>query len=135
MSMQIIILKGTTFRGTKYYEDTRMDVSEDYAKQMLRHGVAVAPDKPSAIADRFVEVLRSWLAPEEFAEMKRRNESEPEYADGRACASQDFCDANMAMQEAFESVMGRICDGDNEVDCMVWNTAWELARMRALGDQ
>jgi hypothetical protein len=132
--MQIAILKGTTFRGTKYYEDTRMDVSEDYAKQMLRHGVAKAPDKPSLIAERFAEVLRNWLSAEEWEQMKVRNQFDSRYSGG-ACASHDFCDANMAMQEAFESVMEHICDGDNEVDCVIWNTAWELARMRALGDQ
>ena len=50
----------------------------------------------AALAESFGEILRQWLTPDEFAEMKHRNESDPAYA-GKACASHDFCDANMAM--------------------------------------
>jgi len=83
------------------------------------------------IADRFAEVLRAWLTPQEFAEMKRLNET-PEYQSG-ICASHNYCDANMAMCEAFESVMEYPPDGSNEAHAAIWNAAWDLARKRHLG--
>lgn len=88
----------------------------------------------TAIAEAFAEVMRQWLSKDEFAEMKRRNESDPTYS-GKVCASHDFCDANMAMWPAFQQVMGHKVDGDNEADCAIWNEAWDLARKLYLGHQ
>lgn len=86
------------------------------------------------IATKFVATLREWLTAEEFAEMKVLNETDPTYK-GDCCASHDFCDANVAMADAFAEVMGHQVDGDNEADCKVWNDAWELARAQELGTQ
>lgn len=88
------------------------------------------------IADKFAEVLKEWLTVEEFAEMKRLNET-PEYAVS-VCASQDYCDANMAMHEAIIAITGQepMTAGEGpevEEACRVWNAAWELARERHLG--
>jgi hypothetical protein len=94
----------------------------------------------TAIAEAFGEVMRQWLTPAEFTEMKRRNETEAAYAGG-ACASHDFCDANMAMAEAFDHVMGRQPTSDegdvaqSEADCALWNDAWNLSRKLYLGTQ
>lgn len=83
------------------------------------------------IADRFAEVLRSWLTPDEFAEMKRLNET-PEYADG-CCASHNYCDANMAMDEAWHAIKGSAINADDETQAALWNQSWELARALHLG--
>lgn len=93
-----------------------------------------------AIAEAFAEVLRQWLSKNEFEAMKRVNETDPSYADGGACASQDYCDANMAMDAAFQKVLGRepnvVGEGADVVaDCAIWNEAWELARKLYLGSQ
>lgn len=88
----------------------------------------------AALAESFGETLRQWLTPDEFAEMKHRNESDPAYAD-KACASHDFCDANMAMAAAFHSCLGREPDVAGERDAGLWNAAWELARKHHLGMQ
>jgi hypothetical protein len=90
-----------------------------------------------AIAQRFADVLINWLSPAEFMEMRRRNRDDVTYANG-ACASHDFCDANMAMMEAFESVTGHnmipLDDGEiSEEDCAIWNDAWNLARKLYIG--
>jgi len=78
----------------------------------------------TAIAEAFAEVMRQWLSREEFAEMKRRNaQNHP-----LICASHDFCDANMAMWEAFKGVRSRDIDGDSEADTALWNDAWALAK-------
>jgi hypothetical protein len=92
------------------------------------------------IAEAFGEVMRQWLTPAEFAEMKRRNETEAAYAEG-ACASHDYCDANMAMMEAFDQIMGRLLTVESddmaqaEADCAIWNDAWNLSRKLYLGAQ
>lgn len=85
------------------------------------------------LADEFASVLRKWLTDGEFAEMKRRNEADPAYAAG-ACASHDFCDANMAMEAAWRRVLGREVDAGSAADATLWNEAWELARSRHIGD-
>ena len=66
--------------------------------------------------------------------MKRLNETDPDYADG-ACASHDFCDANMAMAPAFTQVMGREPDVSSEEDAAIWSDAWELAAKLYIGHQ
>jgi hypothetical protein len=99
------------------------------------------------IAERFVANLRESLEPDDFEEMQLRNVDVP---DG-ICASHDFCDANMPMGDAFESVMGfepltfgaQVVDGEkvflseleqtpdvdalNEFQCALWSRAWALA--------
>jgi hypothetical protein len=86
------------------------------------------------LADRFAAVLKEWLTPQEFAEMKRRNETDPTYADS-ACASHDFCDANMAMDVAWREIIGGSIDADKEEQAALWNAAWADARQRHIGHQ
>lgn len=95
-------------------------------------------EQVTAIAEAFGEVMRQWLSPAEFAEMKALNET-PAFADG-CCASHNYCDANMAMDAAFQQALGRspIMGEDedpvgSEADCKIWNEAWELARKLYLG--
>ena len=48
------------------------------------------------------------------------------------CASHDFIDSNVTMQEAWQSIPDL---GDNEVDCEycaeIWNNAWQLAKRKS----
>ena len=81
------------------------------------------------LAAEFVAVLTEWLTPAEFAEMQRRNVTAGE----GVCASHDFCDANMAMDEAFTHALGRkpdVMDSDDGAegrDVALWNAAWAAA--------
>lgn len=83
-----------------------------------------------AIAQTFADNLRSDLSPEQWEAMRARNASS-EYGKG-VCASHDFCDANMPMQDAWESVMWRQFLPDDappsDADCALWNEAWTIAR-------
>lgn len=36
----VVILAGQTFRGVTYYEETRFDVSPEYAKHLVSSGIA-----------------------------------------------------------------------------------------------
>ena len=97
------------------------------------------------IADAFANIIRDWLTAAEWAEMQARNVDD---SDG-VCASHDFCDANMAMAEAFETVTGRepafgydtLADGSPvdpaaatqaDADCALWSAAWIIAKLRHL---
>jgi len=47
------------------------------------------------------------------------------------CATHDFCDPNMLMEEAFIQILGRephISAGPDAPDSRLWNTAWGIAR-------
>jgi hypothetical protein len=89
---------------------------------------------PTTLGDRFAATLKEWLTPEEFAEMKRRNETDPTYAN-LSCASHDFCDANMAMDSAWRDLIGTEINADDEEQAALWNAAWEIARRRHIGHQ
>lgn len=63
---------------------------------------------PIDTARAFDRILRTHIAPHEYAEAVRMNAEDPAYsADSGCCASHDFCDANMTMLEAFASVTGK----------------------------
>ena len=82
-----------------------------------------------AVSDQFVVMLNEWLTPHEMEEIRRRNAT-PEYEN--ACASHDFCDANMAMVQAFEDFGISMPYEDGGKTIELWNAAWEIARGGAL---
>ena len=99
-----------------------------YATQIVREPQALPDNAAEQIAHRFVIVLMNWLDPAEWDEMRKLNAVQ---ADPKICHSHDYCDANMAMAEAFESVVGRVPSGE-DADNSLWNAAWEIA-MPSLG--
>lgn len=100
--------------------------------ELLKLAVTKNTNPPIAqLATAFVGVLHDWLTDEEFEEVRRRNREG--YEDSAyACASHDFCDANLAMEEAWLKVLGRSPDLDDQDDTKTWNAAWELAHQRSL---
>jgi len=94
-------------------------------------------DYAPEIGKRFVTVLEEWLTPAEFEQVRTLNDSrEP-----GVCHSHDFCDANMAMDEAFIDVLGRhpttlpeVTDQDyadallaEMYDANLWTRSWDWA--------
>jgi hypothetical protein len=77
------------------------------------------------LARQFADVLQEWLTPAEFEEMQRRNKMRMHE---NACASHDFCDANMAMEDAFRRTFGREPNLQDDTDIDVWNNAWDAAK-------
>lgn len=105
-------------------EDSWIDVfaSDDWQEILDRVQV-------ERIAGRFADILESWLSPVQWFTTLDRNCSVP----AGVCASHDFCDANMAMQEAWEEITGReipFADdgGMTQADCDLWGAAWEAAK-------
>ena len=81
------------------------------------------------LAREFHAIIREIL-PEHLEEIDRSN-LEAEHT----CATQDFCDANVYMDEAFVAVMERehamfvsdASETDKEKDDALWDTAWGMA--------
>ena len=81
-----------------------------------------------ALAKAFDVQLRLDIGAFNYAEVRRRN-LRPDYA--CACASHDFCDANMTMLDAYQRVTGwefPECDEQAESDMDTWNRAWQAWR-------
>jgi hypothetical protein len=76
------------------------------------------------LARKFIALLRQEVGTEGLAEIARINRDPPR----SVCASHDFLDANMVMQEAFEDVVGRSPDSDSEEDAKLWTDAWAQAK-------
>lgn len=78
------------------------------------------------LARQFCRVLRDTLSPTQMAEAVRRNAAE---TDPTICHSHDFCDANMAMAEAWESLSAVPCGADcPDAVNAIWNAAWDMAK-------
>ena len=89
------------------------------------------------LGEAFCNVLSKWLTPEQIVEAAARNAQE---SDEIICHSHDFCDANMAMWEAWQQAFGSEplmvgTDGtpeeqaEEEQQRSLWNMAWELAKV------
>ena len=84
------------------------------------------------IADQFVAVLQKVLSPEYLAEIDRRNK----IYDPTSCATHDFCDANVYMEQAFKDVGVETFEGEHMPDSVVelWNEAWGIAKARGFSN-
>lgn len=76
------------------------------------------------IGAEFVRLLKIDLSPAEVMAVQEINATL--YADlPNVCASHNFCDANMPMLEAFQTVTGRTPETDQDFD--LWGAAWQRA--------
>ena len=87
-----------------------------------------SPEMVEAIARAFSRHLYEQLPGAQLREVVRRNREDPRYQGTGACASHDFCDANMVMDQAFREVVGHSIDVNDERGVRIWNAAWEVAR-------
>jgi hypothetical protein len=91
-----------------------------------------------ALAREFSNVLRRWLSEREMVEVVERNERTGHKYGRSVCHSHDFCDANMAMAEAFANLGFKSCADIAEDDeregpewtaaADLWNEAWTMAK-------
>lgn len=88
----------------------------------------ISGDKEGVIqlAKMFASVLKEWLSPEQFNLVINLNKTEV-YSDD-ICASHEFCDANMAMFEAFSRLFKREIVVHSDDDTNLWNSAWATAK-------
>jgi hypothetical protein len=83
------------------------------------------------LGEAFADGLANTLTHNDWCEMVALNQT-PTYADG-ACASHNYCDANIVMLDAWHLMFDRPIDADIEAEAKLWNAAWEVARERHLG--
>lgn len=87
--------------------------------------------EPTKVAVAFCRLLRIDLTAAEMAEVVSRNEAHDLKGDTNICASHDFCDANMVMDEAMRSSGVNMEWGEEgmpEEISTLWNAAWSLAK-------
>jgi hypothetical protein len=83
------------------------------------------------LPQEFSRILQEWFMPALLKQAVARNET-AEYK--RVCATRDFCDANLAMEEAFENldlkgISDFETDSPERVATMdLWNKAWDYAK-------
>lgn len=75
------------------------------------------------IARAFCRILHTWLTPCQMQQVVLRNRTRPE----GVCHSHDFCDPNVAMDDAFKKVRGRRMNAQRDSDLNLWIAAWDLA--------
>jgi len=88
---------------------------------------------PERLAMEFSKIIRSWLTVEEMEEVISRNKTQ---TCDDVCHSHDFCDANMAMEEALGKVGLPSMHDENFADADVlnpitserWGKAWSIAK-------
>lgn len=77
------------------------------------------------IAIEFASQLKRYMDNSMIEEVNRRNKTD-EYIG--CCATHDFCDPNVCMDDAFTKIMGREWDFMSEVDTSLVVKAWDTAK-------
>jgi hypothetical protein len=93
------------------------------AAEAIAHALMLA--NAIKIAIGLGRVLREWLTPDEMDTVRARNKAQDHPS---VCHSHDFCDANEAMAEAFQSVVGAEIDLQDDSHLALWGDAWTMAK-------
>tara|TARA_R100001594_G_scaffold774_8_gene3163 strand:- start:235 stop:609 length:375 start_codon:yes stop_codon:yes gene_type:complete len=93
--------------------------------------IVQSTDLEVQIANEFSKIIREWFTQEELEKINKENR-ERRY-DNLLCATQDYSDANMAMDEAMEKCnVPRPSFSENDIDdadyCHLWGKAWQLSK-------
>ena len=120
---------GITALGTGLVIAPWQTVSTD---MLLPAEITSATGTVAVVAAHFCRVLAEWLAPAQIAEAVALNRAEHL----GICHTADYCDANLAMSEAFARsglpefavVDGDLTDAQRRIATGLWNAAWDLAK-------
>ena len=79
------------------------------------------------LALEFIDQIRSFLTPEEIAEVVERNSRQ---RNPHVCHTHDFIDANELMQDAFQEVFPGVpwYERTDRPGDGLWEDAWDLAK-------
>lgn len=80
------------------------------------------------LAKQFSVDLLKCIGAESMARVVTKNKT-AEYTD--ACASHDYCDANMVMIDSWRTIMKRGHRMNSDDDLSLWNNAWTLAKQNS----
>lgn len=76
------------------------------------------------LAKAFSEIVEREFTEKELAAVNAENS----LRNDDTCATHDYCDANMLMDEAYKKVFGEEVDVQSEEAVDRWNSAWNLAK-------
>lgn len=122
----LLIMRDEWFTETEEPSKIQLDQLYDWYRSEC---CDIQPVEP--LAREFAKVLTTYLGADTMRDVARNERDN--HIPG-CCHSHDHCDANMAMDEAFTKVIGRGPLGEDdememsEMDCNLWNEAWDLAR-------
>lgn len=118
-------------KGTYKTLDDFLEKEHDKHAQIVQNdsydtGLNEIPVKlptPKEVANTFIAVLKAWLTSEEMELIreKMKNSNDPS-----VCYTHDYCDANMAMDQALE-LHGLKVDIQKDAHVDLMNNAWSLA--------
>lgn len=84
------------------------------------------------LSERFSFIIRQWLTAEQVIEVNLRNAMNRDLGDNSTCATHDFCDANMAMHQAFLDVLDVDASAEDNINnafvILQWSKAWDLSK-------
>lgn len=86
----------------------------------------ITPKKITRLAKVFSYVLAAWHTERQMKAIVKKNKEEG--PNSLICHSHDYCDANQAMIDAFETVYGRNLDFTKEDDMTMIDAAWTVAK-------
>ena len=78
------------------------------------------------LREAFCRIVRRDLA-DDLEAILEKNRAYAEAGETGACATHDYCDANMLMEEAFIETFYREPDVSSNEDARLWSAAWNLA--------
>lgn len=95
-----------------------------------------SPKQIKTIAREFAKLMLAEIGAENLASAVAENMADMAQGNDSTCATHNFCDANMVMDEAFHNVLGRgmyLIDEDateaqKDSDTELWNSAWTMAK-------
>lgn len=119
------------------------DAGSNHIRTLLRQGLqnerrrralAALSALPEGGADRVVDLAREFarlllvaVGLQDLREVDARNRAEPS---PNVCHSHDFCDANVFMDEAHDTVLGwSVAARLPAADTALWDLAWEYAKL------
>lgn len=79
------------------------------------------------LSDEFSRLIVEGFTADQLAEVNAKNATD-KYKN--CCATHDYYDANEFMSEAFNHVMNREIDLQNDNDIDLWNAAWALSKSK-----
>lgn len=114
------------FEAFHYIDSFLRQLNAAELSKRLMASIQQIESPENKLARKFSEVLLEWCGPKELKAMNARNILEK---DKSVCHSHDFCDANLAMIEACESLGIR---WENDLNSNDYNStvdkAWNLAK-------
>ena len=81
--------------------------------------------KIQLVSKRFSELIREELTSDLSKAIVLNRDETDEFI----CHTQDFCDANMLMDQAIMEVLGRKFNLHASLDLHIWDRAWHLSKI------